>query len=335
MTLFKYFRNNSKIKYRLEKIKDIIKEYEIPKCQRHIDLERLNVMENKFKENFHPITPIYVCKFENKRWIIDGQHRLEFYKMYKELHNEKIPIVEIHTTSEEEVNDYFLIVNDQLRLENVYRIKQDLRDIVLHTADYFYKKYPKSFHNKTRYKKAYSPYMWDDIFMEQLKDLITDEEKDIIIKLDIQNSDDFIKRLEDLNIELSKQNANFFQKSEKTLQRVKKNNMLYFGLIKEKWMDSIFEVERPEYDGPLTNTMRFACWNEYIGMDKGSSNCWCCNRSKIYQQQFQAGHIKAKAVGGKNTVKNLRPICSKCNQEMGTKNMLQFMKEMEYNHQES
>lgn len=332
----KFWKSKNKIKYRFEKIKNILKDnkIDVPKCQRRINEDRLSVMKVNFKNKFNPITPIYLCLWNNKRWIIDGQHRLKLYSEVKELMNEKIPIIEIYVKSEAEVNEYFLLINEQLTFQDVNRVEENLRNIILNTSDYFFKKYPNGFKNKTKFKKANSPYMWDDIFIEQLKNLIIDEEKDIIKRFDIKNSEEFINILEGLNEKYSKQDANFFKKSESTLNRVKKKNMLYFGLLKENWMDNIIEFTEPEYIGTLTQSTRFACWNNYIGREIAISKCWCCNQSEISQQLFEAGHIMSRKTGGKNNVENLRPICSKCNREMGTTHMFKFMKNMNYKHQE-
>ncbi len=50
-----------------------------------------------------------------------------------------------------------------------------------------------------------------------------------------------------------------------------------------------------------------------------SSKCsvkWCKNRITVFD--FQCGHKHAEAIGGHTTLDNLTPLCSRCNQSMGT-----------------
>jgi hypothetical protein len=328
--IYKFFIHPDKIKVKMEHIKNILK-YEKPQCQRNISEERLSVMEEKIKEHLNPVTPIYFCKLNRKRFVIDGQHRLEVYKKLKELHNEKICIVQIKVDNEQDIENYFQLINDQLPLPDVYRMREDIRNIILKTYDYFTKKYPKSFHNKQKHKKANRPYMWDHVFMSQLTEIVSeDSEYDVMNKFDVKNSQDLIELLENLNKKYSEQDLEFFKCSPKTIERIKKGKMTYFGLFNKNWMDGITNFEDLEPQKPMTNALRFACWNKYIGKDIGKAKCWCCNNLDIWQQQFEAGHVRARNKGGKNVVTNLRPICSKCNREMSDTHMGNFMKKMGY-----
>jgi len=66
-------------------------------------------------------------------------------------------------------------------------------------------------------------------------------------------------------------------------------------------------------------------WNTYIGEEKGVSQCFCCNTTKISQMDFVCGHVQSEANGGSISVDNLKPICGLCNSSMGTTNMDEFM----------
>lgn len=329
-TLLKFFINQDKIKVKKDKIKKVL-QYHRPTCQRRISEERINMMKQRFLENFNPITPIYFCKLGNKRWVIDGQHRLATYKELLELHEKDILYIDIHIIDEQEIEKYFHLINDQMALLDVYRQTQDIKTMILETYDYFIKNYSKSFKNKLKYKRCSKPYIWDDVFMGQLTELVNpDNEYDIINKFDIKNSKEFINFLEILNKKYSEQNLDFLGCSSLTLQRIKKGPILYFGLFKNNWMDGITNFENLEPQIELTQSLRFACWNKYIGQDIAKAKCFCCNTIDIWQQQFEAGHVKARNKGGKNNIENLRPICSKCNREMGDSNMFDFMDKMSY-----
>lgn len=330
-TLFKYFFQDVKIKYRYEKIKDIIKtEYIRPDCQRYISEDRINEMGENIKIHLQAITPIYFCIFNKKRYVIDGQHRLKIYENLKKYDNIKIPIVDIYVNKKKEIYDYFLLINNQLVLNEIWRRDETIKDIVLKTYDYFVKKYPFTF----RLPKAkIRPYIRPDNFMTQLTEIMDNE--DIVKNYDIKSTDSLIYLLENLNKKYSEQDVTFYpgrlDTNRNLINKIKKNNALYFGMLKRSWMDNIINFTMPEQN-KMSQALRYACWNKWIGKEKGISKCWCCNENEISQQYFEAGHIKAKILGGKNSVDNLRPICGFCNKAMGKQNMKRFMKDNNYNY---
>jgi 5-methylcytosine-specific restriction endonuclease McrA len=44
---------------------------------------------------------------------------------------------------------------------------------------------------------------------------------------------------------------------------------------------------------------------------------WCDNNVTVFD--FHVGHDKPKSKGGKNNIKNLKPICARCNHSMSNK----------------
>lgn len=332
-TLFKFWNNNNKVRYRFEKIKDVlISNISYPKCQREIKQDRIKELQNDFKKYFNPITPIYFCVWNKKRWVIDGQHRLKTYYNSQNIGNTKIPIVDIYVKNEKEISKYFMLINNQLTLPEVYKlgINEDRRDIILKTYNYFIAKYPYTFN--TNHKNSVRPYLKPDLFLNQLTSLIQSED----IKLNISCSGDYINLLEELEQKYSIQEQRWFPPydgNSKLLRRVRNNKAIHFGMIKNQWMDHFikFPLKPDPFEGKVPPAIKKACWVRWMG-NKFESKCWCCNSENISAFNFEAGHVKARVLGGKNKVLNLRPICSKCNKAMATKHMLQFMEEMDYNH---
>jgi 5-methylcytosine-specific restriction endonuclease McrA len=75
----------------------------------------------------------------------------------------------------------------------------------------------------------------------------------------------------------------------------------------------------------IPSTLKRMVWDEYIGANVGNTKCMCCKTQEIRQIEFTCGHIIAEKEGGETNLKNLRPICSKCNLSMGIVNMTEFM----------
>lgn len=123
LSLFYNFRNN---RYSLIKISDIITNYNFPFDKDFIKNNKTknNSIENTIIENtienldkkimikFNPITPIYFTVYKNKRYVIDGIHRLECYKKNKYLHNHKIPIIDIYINEKKEIYEYYKLINN-------------------------------------------------------------------------------------------------------------------------------------------------------------------------------------------------------------------------------
>ena len=64
----------------------------------------------------------------------------------------------------------------------------------------------------------------------------------------------------------------------------------------------------------------------YIGATKRVGKCYCCEWRPITYTDFEVGHNKAVAKGGKDNISNLRPICRQCNRSMRTMSIEQYKK---------
>ena len=78
----------------------------------------------------------------------------------------------------------------------------------------------------------------------------------------------------------------------------------------------------------MPHVLKRLVWNNYIGEDKGKSKCFCCKLSDITQLNFSCGHIISEHFGGKMTLDNLMSICVSCNSSIGTRNMNDYINEL-------
>ncbi len=84
--------------------------------------------------------------------------------------------------------------------------------------------------------------------------------------------------------------------------------------------------KKPPKRTPINKGLRDAVWFKYIGGNKAKGKCYCCKIREIHITDFQVGHNKAVAKGGKNHINNLRPICGPCNRSMGTVSIEKYRK---------
>lgn len=101
----------SNYRYSLIKIKDLINNYQTLDYKKNINSDKIQNLNNKVIFKFDPVVPIYFGMYNNNRYIIDGIHRLEVYKNYKYLFEEKIPIVEITISHLDELKKYNVLIN--------------------------------------------------------------------------------------------------------------------------------------------------------------------------------------------------------------------------------
>ena len=90
---------------------------------------------------------------------------------------------------------------------------------------------------------------------------------------------------------------------------------------------SIEETNTNIGERPITSSQRLLVWNKDFDELIASGQCPCCH-SIITQQNFEVGHIVAKAMGGSNKLSNLRAVCRKCNARMHCMHMNNYIEEM-------
>lgn len=325
--MFQSFRYNN-IKYSLVKVKDLINIYTIPKCQRQSIQDRIKLLDNNMFFSFNPVTPLYFVLFKNQKYIIDGLHRLNVYKNNTRFLEEKIPIVEILAYEESDIEKYFKLINDNMTVHDIYLNNSediDMEDInlknqiIIDTNNYFLEYYPNTF----KYNGRRRPFLNNNNFLDHLE-IIYDKKK-----IDIINSNVFVKILLDLNNKYKNQNINWFPSkskvnNEKLIKLIQDYNCLYFGMLPKNWF--LYIDQLPEYisEEKISQSLRQQIWT-INSKNNLEIKCLCCNLNLINAFTFECGHIIPSSKGGKCNIKNLIPICSLCNKSMGNTHMDEFM----------
>lgn len=97
--------------------------------------------------------------------------------------------------------------------------------------------------------------------------------------------------------------------------------------MKRKQSDNLEDDNKYKNNKSIPQAIRKLVWFKYVGCNKPSAKCYCCNVTPITFFDFECGHVIAKSKGGENTVENLRPICGLCNRSMGNQHMTEFQSE--------
>lgn len=80
----------------------------------------------------------------------------------------------------------------------------------------------------------------------------------------------------------------------------------------------------------IPKKVRYDTWDYYVGRNARWTRCFCCHRDIIKIDDFHCGHIVADVDGGEATIKNLRPVCHRCNLSMSRTNMIEYMRKHSY-----
>jgi 5-methylcytosine-specific restriction endonuclease McrA len=96
--------------------------------------------------------------------------------------------------------------------------------------------------------------------------------------------------------------------------------------FKSPFETSTFGIKEKPIRKKIPKAVREQVWDVYIGTAKMEGKCYCCGWRTITFREFEVGHNKAVAKGGKDNISNLRPICRKCNSSTGTMSIEQYKK---------
>ena len=112
------------------------------------------------------------------------------------------------------------------------------------------------------------------------------------------------------------------------LEKIRNNQQA--GLTTESGVPAVNEPTLLKKKQKIPTKVRIDIWATYIGSNLAEHKCICCKKVTIKQSEFEVGHVLSEANGGTLEINNLRPICSVCNRSMGTRNMVDFVKQYGY-----
>ena len=138
--------------------------------------------------------------------------------------------------------------------------------------------------------------------------------------------------------------SKFFAHTRPQIDRIRSQDQLqvavpvtesYVQLINRTEQLSITELVQAKVTVPkkkqtIPKKVKTDVWNTYIGADINAHRCLCCKKTRIQITDFQVGHVQSEKLGGTLEIGNLRPICASCNSSMGSRNMIDFVKEYGY-----
>jgi len=323
-------------------IKDILsKKLYHPECQRALDPSHVEDFY-QFQKNYYKMYNVFLlihnivlCTFENKEYIIDGQHRVEaLYKLYKDVFPSEtfientIFVTRLQASTKEELYNHFILCNKNKPL------CPDVSDEQI----YFYKPIEEYLQNiyGLYHKNTKSPRVpnWNI-------GNIVQEMKKIQFHLYI-TKEECIQEIEQCNYFYKKTIQNYqIDKLENKLiksKKIQEDNYLVLSFFhKMEWLYTIlYKIQHSTtYNNIPTHVhkrekikkkVRRRVWEKRNTSLDGK--CYCCNEN-IHYDTFECGHIVSVYCRGETKISNLEPICSGCNKNMGIRNLEEYRKELQ------
>jgi hypothetical protein len=264
-------------------------------------------------------------------YLIDGQHRITAFKILQQDFPERKIILSV---------DYLYVEgnDDNTIIEELYDLVNKCSPnpiSVLGVCKYkIIKGIQKYFSDNFKdYLKTTANPQRPHINLDKLCDYIINN--NVIDKLGIHNVEELIIKIKELNKYYSTLSPQQFKKfgvktPESLISKIDGySNRLYLGFYnKFEWVDRIAdnrqynELNHISYDyrPKITLELRKKVWNN----DLMKGKCFCCQEIIEYTD-FECGHVIPVSLGGLTNLENLRPICHKCNKDMGNMNMMEYI----------
>jgi len=304
----------------------------IPECQRDLDDGRLEDLRkayiNKNYSSFfmNETRPIQLGIYDNKTYIIDGQHRLKIIPKLCEQYgyHDHLVLVYIkqHSTMDE-INQRFIDANiDNTRLPiPVEELKSSAKNKFYTDLKALFKQYyKKSFaSNSKNGGKTTIDHFMNILVTNHFKSRFQLSDPNKAFKLLIEKSKKFID------------DVDYIHFMETTLLVKAEVSVIETGMIfalkrnnSTKWLFDDKLRARHQWrqkKKKISKSIRRRVWNEFT---TDTEECCPLCPDMISIDNFHASHIIPEAKGGKVDINNLVPLCSKCNTEMGTKTMEEY-----------
>lgn len=94
-----------------------------------------------------------------------------------------------------------------------------------------------------------------------------------------------------------------------------------------EWIGDGLSSETKKKKTTIPKSLQTQVFETYASRTHQEAPCWCCETNRIRITSFQCGHVVPESKGGPTTLENLRPICTGCNQSMGSTHMIEWMRE--------
>jgi len=320
-------------------------QYQLPNVQRllnsdHVDhLVRDQIEEMSSHGEFSMLQSITCADLDEKRYVLDGQHRIEAFKILKSQGYQldfNIPVICYSVSSFDELQKYYLRINKHNPI-NPLEVSNDWVKYGKQFCTWFLGEY------KTYMKQGEAKCNCPNINLDEMMSYI--KRYNVFSRIpDDMDILDFINQIKKLNAymnENSVQIANAQIQSDFTnriSKCIKKNplspcilgiwrrfewlEIILYSLANKTRIEDItfskFALVRPK----IGKQKRIDVWKKRNGVNMNGV-CYVCDEDMTFEN-MECGHIIPFFHGGGCEQTNLEPICKTCNRDMGILNLTDY-----------
>ncbi|QOI90267.1 hypothetical protein QKU58_gp064 [Pyramimonas orientalis virus] len=341
---------NSKTTIVIENICNIL-HYQPSSVQRLLNddhVQRLvkdQVEEFNNNSMFSILQSITCADLNNKRYILDGQHRVAAFKVLRDMKyplNQTIPLVIYKTDSLEELKEYYVRINKHHPI-NPLEVTDMWFKYGKHFCVWFAKEY--SGYVKNSEKTCIVPHINLRELMEYVKRMHVFERLLAVIN---NGQKELLVALTERIIELNNfmiQYSTYIKKLQLTSEFKKKldkcynkNNIqtCYLGIWRQfEWIEiciyliqyntGVESIDLSQFCNgrtKVTKYERYSVWQKRNGKLL-EGKCFVCNNDLMFEN-MECGHIVPHIYNGASSLDNLEPICKTCNRDMGIMNLNEY-----------
>ena len=350
------YKTSSKSYITLKRLADIFSLYEIPEIQRTIDPKHVQkILDDQINEynrfqSFSILQSITVAEVtqENVTYVIDGQHRIQVFKMLQDLNYDLskviIPVVVYKVMDKTELLRYFNMINSNMPVHPL-ELDESYKDYSKVLIQNMMKAFPIYLKNDSKNSRCPHINMNDfkkNLAGRELPNKLTPHNYTIndlwnkvmefnhYVHTNVKSAHQLCplmrKRIEDCETKATKAKLPSTSSSICFLGVWRRFEWLDFALdalVNKKSFDrmSLSCDNDPRQHIPIT--IRTQVWQKCNPNTSDLGTCFtCCN--DVYFKDMECGHIKAHALGGDISVDNLVPICKSCNRDMGIMDLHEY-----------
>lgn len=278
---------------------------------------------------------------DNKRYVLDGQHRIQAFKRLQQEGyplTQYIPIILYKTNSEEELKRYYIRINQNHPVNPL-----ELTDLWFKYGKEFCNQFDKLFHSYMKTSKCNCPninikemmvYVKDRSVFERINATTTSNNLIELLIHQIRELNSYIWQNYNHMIQFQL-NQDYANKLKRCYEK-NKTNPCFLGLWRQyEWLEICVHLITHKQDvhsirlgdfgnqrSKIPKVLRYAVWQKRNSTNM-EGKCFVCNKELCYEN-MECGHIVPHVYNGEVSLENLEPICKMCNRDMGAMNLHEY-----------
>ena len=331
----------------MENINSVL-DYQVADIQRLLNeeyiVELMSDQREEYKQHgqFSVLQSITCADFQGRRYILDGQHRVEMFRRLKKEHYplyQCIPVVIYNTVSMDEIVDYYRRINKNNPI-NPLEISDMWFNYGKELCSWLVKLFPS--YCKTSANNCICPHISMVSLVEYLKQFkvferVLDCCQDIRpLKTAIHTLNNYIAaRYHDfmkygMSQEFSKRCAKCLKKSPSApcflgmWRRFEWIEICLYMINTGVQVENVNLLNFTHEREKIPKSLRTQVWRKRNG-NLMEAACYVCAAPLCYEN-MECGHVIPFAYNGTIDITNLEPICKVCNRDMGIMHLNEYKK---------